>query len=248
MMYLSEVNEWDIVKKQYRYKLKSYFGMFTSLMMIQLLAILFSFNGTGMSGGSSSSLDFEVHYFTSDILQVFMMIWAFISAIIITTKAYRNDDYAFVTNRRISHFSNVLFLFSASVIAGLTGYLAIHLFKVITFMLKDSSSIMVESLTATGLLKGIPASILYIFLFACAGYFVGMLVQFNKIFAVLVPILCVGALILDGMTGDPTLLVSALTFFGSEMSFLLFLVKILGVSFLFLLGSIGISNRLEVRK
>ncbi len=247
-MYLAEVKAWDVVKKQYRYKLKSYFGVFTSLIVIQLLAIFFSFNGTGMSGGSSGTLDYEVHYFTSDIIQVFMMLWAFISAIIITTKAYRYDDYAFVTNRRISHYSNMLFLFSASVFAGVTVYLSTHLFKWITYMVKDQSTIMVDSLTGTGLVTGTAASILYIFLFASAGYFVGMLVQFNKIFSLLLPVMFVGALILDGLTGNPTLLVNAGTFFGSETSFIIFLIKILGVSFLLLLGSMGVSNRMEVRK
>jgi hypothetical protein len=247
-MYLAEVNEWHLVKKQYRYKLKSYFGVFTSLMAIQLLAIFFSFNGTGMSGGSSGTLDYEVHYFTSDIIQVFMMLWAFIQAIIITTKAYRYDDYAFVTNRRISHYSNVLFLFSASVFAGITVYLSTHLFKVITYIVKDSSSIMVDSLTVTGLLSGMAASILYIFLFASAGYFVGMLVQFNKIFSFLLPAALFGTLILDGLTREPALLVNAATFFGAEASFFVFLIKILGVSFLLLLGSMGVSCRMEVRK
>lgn len=247
-MYLTEVNTWDIVKKQYRYKLKSYFGVFTSLMAIQLLAIFFSLNGTGMSGGSSGTLDYEVHYFTSDIIQVFMMLWAFIQAIIITTKAYRYDDYAFVTNRMISHYSNVLFLFSASVFAGVTVYLSSHLFKVIIYIVKDSSSIMMDSLTVTGLLSGIAASILYIFLFASVGYFVGMLVQFHKIFSFLLPAAFFGTLILDGLTREPALLVNISTFFGSETSFFVFLIKIIGVSFLFLLGSMGVSSRMEVRK
>jgi hypothetical protein len=247
-MYLTEVNAWDIVKKQYRYKLKSYFGVFTSLVVIQLLAISFSFNGTGMSGGSSGMLDYELHYYTNDIIQVFMMIWAFISAIIITTKAYRYDDYAFVTNRRISHYSNFLFLISSSMFAGITVYLSTHLFKVITFMIKDQPSIMVESMTITEFMAGTAASILYIFLFASSGYFVGMLTQFNKIFSILLPVGFFGALILDGLTGEPTLLVNAATFFGSETSFIFFLIKILGVSFILLLASMVLTNRMEVRK
>jgi hypothetical protein len=248
MMYLAEVKAWDIIKKQYRYKLKAYFGVFTSLVVIQILVILFSFNGTGMSGGSSASLDYEVRYLTSDFLQVFMMIWAFITAVLITTKAYRFEDASFVTNRWISHVSNGLFLFTASVFAGITVYLAGHLFKVITFLMKEHSTLIVESLTAAGLLTGIFASILYIFLFASMGYFVGMLVQVNKAFTVVVPVLFVGALILDGLSGDPALLVNAASFFGSEPSMIVFLVKILGVSFLLLLGSMGVSSRLEVRK
>ncbi|MQR95969.1 hypothetical protein [Fictibacillus phosphorivorans] len=247
-MYLAEVKTWDIVKKQYRYKLKSYFGVFTSLIVIQLLAVLFSFNGTGMGGGSSNSLSYEFYYYTSDIILVFMMIWAFITAIIITTRAYRYDDFSFVTNRTISQISNILFLISASIFAGITVYLSTHLFQILAFYFKDNYSIIVDSLSFTEFVMGMITSILYIFLFASAGYLVGILIQLHKGFLLIIPTILFGGLILDGIGGDPRIFVNITKFFGDETSFLLFICKVAIVSAILLLASIGIANRMEVRK
>ncbi|MBN3553125.1 hypothetical protein JYA63_02480 [Fictibacillus nanhaiensis] len=247
-MYLAEVKAWDIVRKQYRYKLKSYFSVFTSLIVIQLLAILFSFNGTGMGGGTSNSISYEFYYYTSDIILVFMMIWAFITAIIITTRAYRYDDFSFVTNRTISQVSNILFLLSASIFAGITVYLSTHLFQILAFYFKDNYSIIVDSLSFTEFLMGMITSILYIFLFASAGYLFGILVQLHKGFLLIIPTILFGGLILDGIGGNPTLFVNVTNFFGEETSFILFICKVAIVSSILLLASLGISNRMEVRK
>lgn len=247
-MYLAEVKAWDIVKKQYRYKLKSYFGVFTSLIVIQLLAILFSFNGTGSGSGSSNSIQYDFYYYTSDIILVFMMIWAFITAIIITTRAYRYDDFSFVTNRAISQVSNILFLLSASIFAGITVFLSTHLFQILAFYFKDIYSIIVDSLSVTEFVMGMITSILYIFLFASAGYLVGILIQLHKGFLLIIPTILFGGLILDGIGGDPRIFVNVTRFFGDETSFIVFICKIVIVSSILLLASLGISNRMEVRK
>ncbi|ANX10718.1 hypothetical protein ABE41_001655 [Fictibacillus arsenicus] len=246
-MSLAEVTTWNITKKQYRYKLKSYFGVFSSLVAIQLLAILFSLNGTGMSGGSSGTFSYDVNYYTGDIIQVLVMIWAFITAIIITTKAYRYDDYSFVTNRLISHYSNILFLISASILAGIMVFFSGHLFRLITIFLKNADSIMVSELTLLDTLKVITASILYIFLCASIGYFVGILIQLNRLFSFLLPVLFVGALFVDGLNNDPTLFPSIIFFFGSEKFLLLLILKIILASALFYMLAISFSNRMEVR-
>ena len=104
MMSLTKVSLWEVVKKQLRFKLKSYRGMFTSLMILQIIGILFSLAGEGGGGGSSSNgFSYDMTYYSSNIMFALIMIWAFISAIIITTRAYRFDDYAFVANRLTSH-------------------------------------------------------------------------------------------------------------------------------------------------
>jgi hypothetical protein len=49
-MSLVKTSMLDIVKKQFRYKLKAYKQVFMSLIFIQLLAVFFSFNGVCMMG------------------------------------------------------------------------------------------------------------------------------------------------------------------------------------------------------
>ena len=246
-MYLAEVSSWEIVKKQYRYKLRSYFGVFSSLVVIQILASFFSLNGTGMSGGSSGTFSYNVYYYSGDLILAFVMIWGFITAIIITTKAYRYDDYSFVTNRKISHFSNILFLMSASLFAGITVFLSSHLYRLLAVYVKHVDGIMMNQLTITQILKGVSATVLYIFLFVSIGYFVGMLIQVNRLFSFLIPVGFIGFLIMDGLHNDPTLLQTIALFFGSEALLTLLFVKTIAVSALFYVLAILISNRMEVR-
>ncbi|MBY6038209.1 hypothetical protein KUV80_16230 [Fictibacillus nanhaiensis] len=245
-MSLVEVNSWDIVKKQYRYKLKSYLGVFSSLIIIQVLAIFFSLNGTGMSGGSSGTFSYKVNYYSGDLILVFMMLWGFITAIIITTKAYRYDDTSFVTNRLTSHFSNILFLISASLFAGLTVFLSSHLFRLITNIM-NVDSIMVNEHTPLQIAKGIIGAGLYIFLFTSIGYLVGMLIQKNKLFSFFLPIVLVGAMYLDGMNNDVLIFHSISLYFLSETLLSLLIIKIMSVSLLFYGFAIILSARMEVR-
>ena len=102
-MSLSRTSLMEVVKRQYLFKLKSFIQVFMTLVVLQLLAMLFSFNGVGMMGSSNGSVEMDIQYYSADIVVVFTMLWAFITAILITTKAYRNDDFAFVTNRLSSN-------------------------------------------------------------------------------------------------------------------------------------------------
>src|SRR6185437_4463337 len=116
MMSLVEVNLSKVVKRQFSFKLRAYVGVFASLIAMQILGIFFSFLGASSSyfGGSSVSVSYT--YYSADIVVGATMLWGFISAILITTKANRYDDFAFVTNRLSSNLSNMIFLIVASII------------------------------------------------------------------------------------------------------------------------------------
>ena len=135
MMSLSRASLMEVVKKQYLFKLKSFIQVFMTLVVLQLLAMLFSFNGVGMMGSSNASVEMDIQYYSADIVVVFTMLWAFITAILITTKAYRNDDFAFVTNRLSSNLSNMLFLLTASILGGILAILSSYLMKVMMYLL-----------------------------------------------------------------------------------------------------------------
>ncbi len=65
MMSFTKVNLRDIVWKQYKYKLKSYYEMFSTLMGIQLLALLFSFNGSSSFSSSLSNYSVSGTYYNA---------------------------------------------------------------------------------------------------------------------------------------------------------------------------------------
>jgi hypothetical protein len=249
-MSLTKVNTLDIVKRQYRYKLKAYSQVLVSLMILQSLAIIFSLSGTGMMGSSGGMVDMEVHYFSADIVVGFTMLWGFITAILTTTKAYRNDDFVFITNRISSHLSNTLFLFTASVVGGLTSMLSSYALKGILYFLMKG--IFVEGPQAgpspSLFLLGILTTSLYIFLFAGFGYLVGTLVQINKIFVVLLPALLLGSVFFAGASGKTGIMESIFQIYFTESSLFLFTVKVLITVVTLFAGAFILSNQMEVKQ
>ncbi|WP_139378293.1 hypothetical protein [Mesobacillus jeotgali] len=249
MMSLTKVSLGEIVKKQVHFKLKSYRGMFTSLMVLQIIGILFSFGGEGGGGGSTENFSYDMKYYSGNIILAFMLIWAFISAIVVTTQAYRFDDYTFVANRLSSHLSNILFLSLASVIGGTTFLLANQSLKLSVLFLQDREFIERQPLTLLQMGEGFVATILYLFLFTALGYFFGMLVQRNKIFIIIIPALLFGSLFINVfLASESTFVIDVGQIFVRETSFLMFVLKVLFSSILAYGIAIWISNSLEVRK
>ena len=124
MMYLADVKLRGVVKKQFLYKLKAHLSIFSSLFIIQVVGMLLSMNGSNSMGMSSNGYSLNISYYTGDIIIIFTMLWSFISAIIITTKAYQDDDFVFVSNRFSSNVNQYVFLIFASIIGGITSMLS----------------------------------------------------------------------------------------------------------------------------
>lgn len=236
----------EVVKKQYRYKVKAYKQVFMSLVFIQLLAVFFSFNGVGMMGSSSESIEIDIQFYSADMVIVFTILWAIITAILITTTAYRNDDFAFVTNRLSSNLSNMLFLLTASIVGGVTAMLSTSLMKIIMYFFGGHGYIAANH-SVLEVVIGYSSTILYILLFSGLGYFFGTLVQISKIFVVLIPGIFIGAGILGAESMGFEWVKSIYQFLFTEPSILLFVLKVLVVVILLFTGSIALSNRMEVR-
>lgn len=249
MMFLTKVSLWDVVEKQLRFKVKSYRGTFTSLMVLQIIGLLFSVGGEGGFSGGSDNFSYAMTDYSSNILFALMMMWSFISAIVITTKAYRFDDYTFVANRMSSHIANIFFICLSSIIGGITFLLASQSIKLVSLFIQDSEIILTQPPTILQLTSGTAATIFYLFLFAAIGYLVGTLVQKSRLFVIILPAGFIGLLFLNVfLAGESDVVVDVGQFFGRETSFLLFAVKVLVVSALAFAASLWMSNRMEVRQ
>lgn len=238
-MSLTETSLSQITVKQYRYKWNSFFGIFTSLFITQIVGIFFSLGSSSGGGSSSDFLSVNIAYFSGDIIIGFTFIWAIIVAILLTTKAYRYEDFTFVTNRLSSSISNILFLITASLVGGITTSLASVTYKlIIVFSYYDKE--LIYAPTSVGeLLMGMVVTTLYMFLFMSVGYLVGMIGQIHKLFMfVFPPLLLFLVFRNDG---------EVVNIFISESSFLLFFIKAISVSILFFAIAILLSNRMEVR-
>lgn len=246
-MSLTTVSLPEIVKKQYRYKLKSYSQVFMSLMFVQIIAIFFSFGGVGMMGSGSSGFEVQIHYYSADIVVVFTLLWGFLSSILITTKAYQLDDFAFISNRVTSFLSNLLFLLTASVIGSITAALSAYVIKDVLYI-KGVSFLGITHVMAAPVefLLGLFTTTLYVFLFSSVGYLIGTLVQVHRGFAVLLPVLAIGSLFLAAALKMETLLTFIYQFLFSEASLLFFILKAVILTIVFFGSALLLANRSEV--
>jgi len=238
-----KTNLTETVKKQYLFKLKANIDSFSTLVFIQLLAIALSFfGGVGSSGMSSEDIQIHVNYYSADLVIPFTLIWAFTTAITITTKPYRNHDFTFISNRLSSSLSNILFLATISILGSMTALLAGNMLNFLAYLRLDS---LVYTGTAglKEVLIGICVTFLYVFLISAVGYFVGSLVQLNKLFTVLIPVLFFGWLFL-GLQ----FITNVFLFYGQESILSIFILKVLVTTSVLFLASTTIWNRLEVRQ
>ncbi len=248
-MSLTEMSLSDVIKRQYEFKLRAFLGVFSSMAGVQLISFLFSLGGVSSVGTSSSTgMSINISYYSADMVVVFTMIWIFITGILITTKAVRYDDFSFVANRLSSNLANILFLLTASVIGGAAAVLAGFMLRIIAFFFGDVQYGLGNSfLEAPGeFFISVVAAILYMILFASLGYLTGMIVQVNKIFIFLLPVLFTGIVVYLGIR-NVEVAKAIFDFIFSESSLLLFAVKALVLSALFFAGSVVLSNRMEVR-
>lgn len=251
-MSLSKVSLGSIVKKLYQFKLKSHIGFFSSLIVLQVLAILFSLGGVGQGTRSGSYLSINVHYYSADYVIIFTMIWAFMISSQIISKENRENDYTFVTNRLASHLSNAAFLLTVSVISGILAILSGFLLKVISHFVLNYSLVIGNGLTADlqTFFKGMLATILFIILLSALGYLIGILIHLSKMFIVLLPVLLLGLIFISfraEQAGQFNSLAFLFNFYFQETEFLLLFIKIVITSGLLFLSTMLLSQRLEVR-
>ncbi|WP_226584706.1 hypothetical protein [Halobacillus litoralis] len=248
-MSLTEVQTVDVVKKQIGYKWRAYTGVFMSLVIIQLLGVLFSLNGSGSGGYGRTGYDIMVQYFSGDIIIVFTIFWGFLTALLFTTRAYREDDFSFITNRTSSTISTILFLFVISVIGGFTSLLSGYLLKVLTYILfPEGKTLLISNPEGPGVwIMGLVSVVLIIFMFSSIGYLAGMMIQWNKLFLILLPVLLFGSMTWLAQSG---VMVGEYfyQFYFQEKNFILYVMKtIVSTTGLYTFAAF-ISNHLEVKK
>ncbi len=247
-MSYKEVSLGRILGKQVQFKLHAYSGVFFSLVIVQLIGFLFSFNGSGMSGGGNSQFRYEIQYISGDVIVFFTMMWAFITAILTTTKAYRYDDFVFITNRMTSNLSNIIFLFISSLIASILAFLTSFVMKVVVYFSASTEyMLLLDSVTIKQIVFGIIGTCLYLFLLMGIGYFIGVLVQVHKSFILWISVLVIAALFYQEQSGrSDTFIGDVVTQFTMEANLFVFAIKVVLTTSLLFGGAMFITNRMEV--
>lgn len=250
-MSLNKVALEQVVRNQFIHKISAYSGVFISMIILQLIAMMFSLNGVGMSSGGSDFISYNLHYYSGNLVFVFTMLWVFIVSIIITSKAYRDEDFSFVSNRLSSDLSNFLFIILVSAIGTATALLSGYLIKIILIPLQKIDMFYYSPISmnmASYVFVGILTAFCYIFVCGAAGYFVGTLLRLSSLFKILVPVVFVAYTFLGGMISEVSGLATVVEFFYFESSLLTFVLKTALTVAILLGSSVLIFNRMEVRQ
>lgn len=231
-----------MIYKQYIFKLKAYKDAVTTLMIIQIAAILLSLGGTeSMGGGSSVGISMTVNYFSSDFVIALTWIWAFTTGSSLTSKQNRKIDFIFAANRFTSSAANILYLLTVGLFASITSVLAGSAILVIRSIFSSNDLLITEysySLFAVSILY----NYLYVILIFSLGYFIGASVQKTRWSFILLPFL-LAAYMYMFLPSNP----SVFEFFFLEESQLLFLIKVLAVSFILFSSSTVLLHTKEVK-
>lgn len=242
MMFLTNGTLGKIVMTQVKFKLNAYMGALLSLIFVQLIGLLFSTNGSSMMGTSVNNIHIQVITLSNDLVFVFVAIWALFVGNLITTKAYRYDDFSFVTTRLSSNLANILFLLIISVFAGVTTFLSNYVLRVYLSIFGNMEYMKSPGVfdDPLGSFRMLIITTLLILSLAAGGYLAGMLIQNSRLFLFLIPIFVLS--ILTTEIGQ-TLIQNV---FINESTWLLILNLII-VTIVFFGTAIVSSNRLEVR-
>ena len=244
-MFSKKVNVLSIIYKQYLYKLKAYSSLSHSLIIVQMIALLFSLGGAFSMSSGNNELSVTVKGYNSNIVIVFSLFWILFTAVQLVSKPYKKMELPLVTNRLCGNLSNIGFLMTVCIFAGITSSLVGVLLRVIKNLMLDSSQIVINGFFVyyTDLLLGIVIAILYMVLFSALGYFIGVVAHLNIAFALIIPAVILGALRIY-----PDFTQGMFKFFVLEASPSVFGLKVVLTSIILLGISIFLSNRMEVNQ
>ncbi len=248
-MYLSETSLFDIVVKQFRFKLNAHAAFFSTFILLQIGALVLAITGSMYSISYDSLSSIRIVELNNTGNVSITLFWAFFLGVTLMTTARQNEAFSLVTTRLSNHFANLLFMLTASLFAGTIAALSSPVLKLFGFlrygeMVISTPGIMDEP--GEFFLRIITA-ISYVLLFFLIGYTISSLVQVNKFF---IGIFIIFFIVFTSSTQNwngSQYLGHVFTFFAFEQSPLLFLLKISGAVIVLFTISAVITNRLEVR-
>ncbi|SDO12882.1 hypothetical protein [Alkalicoccus daliensis] len=185
----------EIILKQLRWKQRYFASIIFAFVIIQAFGIFLSvmnayhqasFNSTYIRAHSQNNLFF------------LMILWIFISSLAAPAKANRKIDFTFISTRKISHITNIIFLLlivsAASLLSVLSHYLIILLVPMI-----HSPEVFILLPGWMDLLHSFIWWFSCLLLTAAAGYFLSMIYQLTLLWKIVIGGLIFGVFYFDFM-------------------------------------------------
>lgn len=249
-MCLTKAGLLNLVKKQYLYNMKARLELFLIMAAVQLAAILLSRFASRSTEDSYGDVYFIIKFFSGDTIIWLTVLWIFAIAILITTRSYRRREFLFTSHRWSASLANILFLATASAVGGLAAVLCSALLRVIAYYTHNGASYLLMQdfyLPLRVFLAGMAATALYLLVFGSIGYLCGILVQWSRVFLVLLPAALFVSFLIGFYTLEPWFYIVFDELFLTESSLALFAAKAFPAAAFFFTAAALLSNRLEVR-
>lgn len=245
-MSLIETNLFEVAKRQYFFKLKAYFEFIFSLIIFQIIGILF-----GLGGISSEGVNYVT--ITKYSSTVVMLLTVFILCgigIVIQTEKYRKINETIVGDKWSNGLSDMTFIITLCIFGGITSALSGYIFRAIFFFTDSGKNIVSEGfyIPIEILLVSIISTILYAVLISSLGYLAGALISFHKVFIIILPAVFIGVIFLRRAN---EILFEASSgvydFYCAETSLLIFAVKVIITSAIFFAAAVAVTSKLEAK-
>lgn len=243
MMSLTEAKLSTVTWRLYFYKLKAATDLIYGLLLMQIIAFLMSFNGTGGFGSSNGMLSITLKSYSANIVIGLTFLWIFVTAIVLT-KQYKKMDFSLVRSRMSISLANIGFLVSVCFISSITSVLYDVLLRVIMYFTLNTHILGGRfNLPFSDLMLGLALTILYSLLIAAIGYFFGTLIKLHMVFAIIIPAVGisfarVNSAAFNQMSG----------FFTAETSPVIFILKTVIAAIILFGFSAFLENRMEVKE
>ncbi|KOS71649.1 hypothetical protein AEA09_01270 [Lysinibacillus contaminans] len=163
MQSLTNITLKTVVQKQVKWKAKLYLSALITLITLQLLFGLLLFDsGSGSSGYGRGNLDVQFSIYSLDLFLMIAAFWAFISATLFTTKAFRIDDLSIISSRTSCAIANMIVIIFYSLIAVIIMVSSLYL-QLVAVLLWSNETLIVDQLIVSPTILMVCFSIICLF-------------------------------------------------------------------------------------
>ena len=246
-MSLNEVNLFNVVKKQVKFKFFSYHIIWISLIFTQFFGILMSsvvIQPTDPTGPYSETV-ITINTFDSTFLMIMTYVWIVAMAVFLGLATTKRSDFGFVTTRLSQFLSTIVMLIILAVVGAITVYLGNSLISLI-LMIFQAGIPMSTQFTFLAHVANVTGVFGYLLLYAAVTYLAISLFQLNRF--VLPGLLVLNVLTINlASTYQLNHPLRKLTkFFGEETSILVFVLKVVIVTTILFVSAWLVTRNREV--
>ena len=176
-MSLNDVSVVQNVKKQVRWKLSSYSSVFMTIIAVQIMASLFTLNGTSYMSSGNDELRVEVSSYSLDSILMFSMVTVFIVSTMLASKHMVEENFSIVTTRLTASLSTIVAQLIICVITTCTALSSFYIFAFIMRLRKSEEPFLLQTAVEV---KTLLLFFSLLVVLSAAGFFVGSFLQTNR--------------------------------------------------------------------